>query len=80
MADKATLGSALGTKRVVDLEFGHRVTRDELVQSLDKILGMGGCTACGLQGIDINFKSRIRLKEVIDLPSLVDARITERVE
>jgi hypothetical protein len=39
---------------------------------------MSGCTACGLQGIDINFKGRIRLKEMIATPNLLDVRILDR--
>jgi hypothetical protein len=78
MSDKISLEAALGTRRVVELDFGPRVSRDELIESLDKILHMSGCTACGLQGIDINFKSRTRLKEIIEAPNLLDARIIER--
>ena len=80
MAETPKFEKGLGAKRVVELDFGHRVTRDELIQSLDKILGMAGCTACGLQGIDLNFKSRVRLREMLDTPNLLDARIVEREE
>lgn len=78
MADKLSLEAALGNKRSVELDFGHRVSREELIESLDKILDMAGCTACGLQGIDINFKSRVRLKEMLDVPNLLDVRIVDR--
>lgn len=37
------------------LTFSERVTRDELIASLDKLLAIGGCLACGLNGHDWHF-------------------------
>lgn len=37
-------------KDAIKLTFSHRVTRDELVLSLDRILKIYGCPNCGLNG------------------------------
>lgn len=77
MADKLTVDKSLSTRRI-ELDFHHQVTRDDLIHSLDKILGMAGCAACGIQGIDISFKNNLRLKELLEIPSVIGARIVDR--
>jgi hypothetical protein len=37
-------------KEAVKVTFRHKVTRDELIKSLDQILNIYGCAGCGLNG------------------------------
>ena len=39
-------------KDAIKLTFTHRVTRDELIESLDRVLNFYGCISCGLNGWD----------------------------
>jgi hypothetical protein len=39
-------------KSAVKVTFSQKVTRDELIASLDQILKIHGCLACGLVGWD----------------------------
>jgi len=76
MADKLTMDKSPSTKRI-ELDFHHQVSRDDLIHSLDKILGMAGCAACGIQGLDISFKNNLRLKELLEIPNVIGARIVD---
>ena len=48
---QATLNKALAAPGI-SLTFSPKVTRDQLIANLDKVLGELGCAACGLNGID----------------------------
>lgn len=77
MADKLSVDKALSNKRI-ELDFHHRVTRDDLIRSLDKILDMAGCVPCGIQGIDLSFKNNLRIQDLLEIPNVIGARITDR--
>lgn len=48
-----------------ELTFSQKVTRDELVASLDRILGLIGCTGCGLNGHEFHYHSE-RVNPALD--------------
>jgi len=42
-----------------ELTFSQKVTRDELIASLDKMLGLIGCVGCGLNGHEFHIHSEV---------------------
>jgi hypothetical protein len=50
---------------IFELTFSQKVTRDELVASLDKMLGLIGCTGCGLNGHEFHYHSE-RVNPALD--------------
>jgi hypothetical protein len=51
-SQSAALNGAITLNPQVRLTFTHKVTRDQLIANLDRILKLNGCLACGLNGID----------------------------
>ncbi len=43
-------------KRNLELNFSHDVTREQLIATLDSIIGHYGCPNCGLNGWGVTFK------------------------
>ena len=62
-------------RKSFDLEFKPEVTAEELHATLDRLLELAGCPACGLNGIDIRFAPEFDLRAKLDLPSLATARL-----
>ena len=48
-----------------ELTFSQKVTRDELIASLDRMLGLIGCTGCGLNGHEFHLHSE-RVNPALD--------------
>lgn len=48
-----------------DLTFNQKVTRDELIGVMDRILGLIGCAACGLNGFELHYHSE-RINPALD--------------
>jgi hypothetical protein len=48
-----------------ELTFNQKVTREELIASLDRILGLIGCTGCGLNGHEFHLHSE-RVNPALD--------------
>ncbi len=48
-----------------ELTFNQKVTRDELIASLDRMLGLIGCVGCGLNGHEFHFHSE-RVNPALD--------------
>jgi hypothetical protein len=48
-----------------ELTFNQKVTRDELIATLDKMLGMIGCVGCGLNGHEFHLHSE-RVNPALD--------------
>ena len=69
-----------------ELTFSQKVTRDELVASLDRMLGLIGCTGCGLNGHEFHFHpervnpalDKIRLKMLDGKKALVNVEVFEQ--
>lgn len=69
-----------------ELTFNQKVTRDELVASLDRMLGLIGCTGCGLNGHEFHFHServnpaldKIKTKLLDGKKALVDVEVFEQ--
>ncbi|RYZ46160.1 MAG: hypothetical protein EOO14_24910 [Chitinophagaceae bacterium] len=69
-----------------ELTFSQKVTREELIASLDRMLGLIGCTGCGLNGHEFHFHServnpaldKIRTKLLDGKKALVDVEVFEQ--
>jgi hypothetical protein len=69
-----------------ELTFSQKVTRDELIASLDRILGIIGCTGCGLNGHEFHFHpevvnpalDKIRTKLLEGKKALVNVEVFEQ--
>jgi len=67
---------------IVQLSVKEGIAAQDLHSALDRILGVGGCPACGLVGIDVRFRGegdplihaslRDKLK---DLPDVLDVNV-----
>ena len=70
---------------IFELTFSQKVTRDELVASLDKMLGLIGCVGCGLNGHEFHYHServnpaldKIRTQIFESKKALVDVRVMD---
>lgn len=70
---------------VFELTFSNKVTRDELVASLDKMLGLIGCATCGLNGHEFHYHSerinpaldKVRTQLLENKRALVDVRVVD---
>ena len=71
---------------VFELTFSQKVTRDELIASLDKMLGLIGCAGCGLNGHEFHYHServnpaldKIRTQIFENKKSLVNVEVFDR--
>ncbi|MGZ5255725.1 MAG: hypothetical protein ACXWCT_15055 [Flavitalea sp.] len=69
-----------------ELTFNQKVTREELVASLDRMLGLIGCVGCGLNGHEFHFHServnpaldKIRTKLLDGKKALVNVEVFEQ--
>jgi hypothetical protein len=80
--------SATMSPTVFQLTFSRKVTRDELVASLDRMLGMIGCTGCGLNGHEFHFHperinpqlDKFKSKLLDGRKALVDVDVFDRMD
>ncbi|HEU5292457.1 MAG TPA: hypothetical protein VFU05_17540 [Cyclobacteriaceae bacterium] len=81
MEPKQTAGNSAFVKAWaapgISLTFSPKVTRDQLIANLDKILGELGCQACGLNGIDFIRLRADRFPEISRIKQLATLSKTD---
>jgi hypothetical protein len=63
----------------VQLKLEEGIDRDSLMEVLDRVLELHGCSSCGLAGLDLEIRSQPRLQEKFgDLGGVIDVSLANR--
>jgi len=68
----------MNVKRTVKIRVSEKVTLENLHNLLDRIVGISGCRACGLLGVDLHLTGDpVEWQEISKLPGVQSVNLGE---
>ncbi len=58
------INEVIAKKHEIEIAVSSKVTREELIEIIDQLIGLTGCTACGMAGIDFRLKGDPIIRKV----------------
>lgn len=71
------INEVVSKKHEIEISVSSKVSREELIEIIDQVIGLTGCTACGMAGIDFRIKGDPLIRKVFPGANIREVLVSE---